>query len=306
VYFEGPEKKIEILVKSGHPSLRSFGDAFWSKIVEISQAQILSKVSSGACDAYLLSESSLFVTDDRMTMITCGRTMLVNAALALLERIKIEDIELLVYERKNEHFPEYQHSTFAQDVEKLSQVVPGRTVFFGDEKSHHISLFTMDKCFTPSHGDMTLEVLMHGLDQKAAGIFQKGPRRDLEFIRKKTGIWEVLPGFTVDDYLFQPMGYSLNAIRDNLYYTFHVTPQEVGSYASFETNYHFTSDPVEIIERVLKIFRPKESNILFFQKNSTAPVHLNSLPKDYELLNKSCTGLDCGFHVEFYDYRSKN
>ena len=39
----------------------------------------------------------------------------------------------------------------------------------------------------------------------------------------------IFPGFQINDYLFQPCGYSLNAIRGSENYTIHVTPEEVGS-----------------------------------------------------------------------------
>ena len=38
------------------------------------------------------------------------------------------------------------------------------------------------------------------------------------------------------DVLFEPCGYSLNAMKGDTYYTMHVTPEEDFSYASFETN----------------------------------------------------------------------
>ena len=305
MFFEGPEKKVEVLIKPSQKSLRSFGDEYWKKIVQACQAQILSKISSADCDAYLLSESSLFVTNTRMTMITCGRTVLVNAILELLQTISINDIELLVYERKNEHFPEAQHSTFLEDVKRLEKSVPGKIFFYGDEKGHHISLFTLNKHFEPEQKDMTLEVLMHGLSEPARNMFQKGTKRNLDIIRKQSGIWEILPGFKVDDYLFKPMGYSLNAVRDDYYYTIHVTPQEMGSYASFETNFHFTESPMEIVERVLRIFDPEESNVLFFQKNCSKGniITFDCAPSNYKVNLSVKQDLHCGFCTSFFDYK---
>ena len=46
------------------PSLRELGRPFWDEVVRRSRAQVLSVISNDACDAYLLSESSLFVLDD--------------------------------------------------------------------------------------------------------------------------------------------------------------------------------------------------------------------------------------------------
>lgn len=302
MFFEGPEKKVELLVRPGSHDLRSFGDAFWGKIVEAAQAKILSKISTPTADAYLLSESSLFVNRDRITMITCGRTVLVKAVEALLRHVPISDVDLFVYERKNEHFPQDQHSTFEQDTAFLQKLLPGQSICFGRDHGHHIMLYALCKPFTPVPQDMTLEILMHGLSEESRAMFQKGPKRNLDFIRKKSGIWEILPNFKVDDYLFKPMGYSLNAVRDDLYYTFHITPQEVGSYASFETNFPFDRDPTEIVERVLALFKPKECNVLFFQPAGKNIMRFAQPPRGFELRSQRTERLDCSFQVEFFDY----
>ena len=63
MFFEGPEKKVELALVPGKPSLRSRGHEYWKGIVAKANAQILSTISNEQMDAYLLSESSLFVTD---------------------------------------------------------------------------------------------------------------------------------------------------------------------------------------------------------------------------------------------------
>ncbi|MEZ6189114.1 MAG: hypothetical protein R3F62_29460 [Planctomycetota bacterium] len=51
--------------------MRELGCPVWERVVEAARAQILSQISTSQCDAYLLSESSLFVYDDRFALITC-------------------------------------------------------------------------------------------------------------------------------------------------------------------------------------------------------------------------------------------
>ncbi|GAA5859181.1 hypothetical protein JCM8547_008905 [Rhodosporidiobolus lusitaniae] len=53
------------------------------------------------------------------------------------------------------------------------------------------------------------------------------------------GLTAILPGATMDSFLFAPCGYSMNAVRDDRYATVHVTPEEEYSYASFECNFDF-------------------------------------------------------------------
>ena len=76
-FFEGTEKKVELVIDSSLPSLRSRGDEYWNRIVRLAGARVLSKIANDSCNAYLLSESSLFVFDHKLVMITCGTTCLI-------------------------------------------------------------------------------------------------------------------------------------------------------------------------------------------------------------------------------------
>lgn len=296
MFFEGSEKKVELVVKKGSPGLRSYGRDQWEKVVEMSRATILSEISNDQMDAYLLSESSLFVSDDRALMITCGTTTLVHAVTAMLKFIDKEDIELLIYERKREIFPEYQRSNFYQDVKILKEQLPGKAYRFGDEDDHHIYLFHMAKDFVPEEKDMTLEVLMHGLDREAAQVFECGSAHNETSIIQ-SGVRELLPGYQVDDFIFEPQGYSLNAIKEDKYFTIHVTPQKFGSYVSFETNHSFNGDMEDCIKRVLEVFRPSSCDILYFQKKGLE----KDITCEYQLKKKVQQDIS-GYDVRFNHY----
>lgn len=49
-----------------------------------------------------------------------------------------------------------------------------------------------------------------------------------------SGISALLPGAQIDDFVFDPCGYSMNALRASTFSTIHVTPEDSCSYASFE------------------------------------------------------------------------
>lgn len=98
MYFEGSEKKLEV-VFSKDVNLFEEEKGFWSFLVSKAKAQILSEISSEDCLAYLLSESSLFIWKDRLTMITCGQTILVNAAEEIFKKFPPRQIEAFFYER---------------------------------------------------------------------------------------------------------------------------------------------------------------------------------------------------------------
>jgi S-adenosylmethionine decarboxylase len=294
MFFEGPEKKVELALVPGQPSLRSLGVDYWKMIVSKARAQILSSISNESLDAYLLSESSLFVADSWLTMITCGRTDLVAAIMQLCQDIGRDNFQYLIYERKNAHFQEYQPSNFFDDARRLATFANGKSFRFGDGDDHNVFLFHLDKPNKPSADDLTLEILMHGIDPKAAEIFMSGPQRRKEFIRKESGVWSLLPDFKVDDHLFEPMGYSLNAIRESKYYTIHVTPQKIGSYVSFETN-AVEGDANQTIGKVLDLFKPQSCDVILFQPTMSR----KKIKCKYPIKRSVKQVLQCGYSVSF-------
>jgi S-adenosylmethionine decarboxylase len=292
--FEGPEKKLEILAAPDMPPLRSLGTGFWQRIVERARAKIISTASGATCDAHLLSESSLFVWDRRMLMITCGRTTLVESAMDMLDRIPRERLASLIYERKNENFPELQQTTFDQDVERIQSRVPGTRVIFGDPEADHISLFHLDNAFEPDPADATLEVLMYDMEPRASRLFsmsmnERDIRRSMEFD-------EMFPAFQIDDHLFDPMGYSFNAIKDDFYATLHVTPQRKGSYTSFETNYRVETSGVRAtVSHLLGFFRPARCDVLVFQSG----LDLGGLENGFRVASTQAVTLGCGYACSY-------
>jgi len=263
-FFEGPEKKIEIAVVDGFASLRSFGHDRWEKVVRAAEADVLSRQSNAHFDAYLLSESSLFVADNFLTMITCGRTRLADAVAELLTFVPPEAVAVAFYERKNEHFPHEQSTTFFEDARRISEWLPGRALGFGAEHEHAVYLFHTDRPHEPEANDTTLEVLMHGIDPKVTERFRRMEPPESGTVAAELGLADVLPGFDLDEHVFSPVGYSLNALKGETYATIHVTPEHLGSYVSFETNLDFRDDPNGLIQRVVGRFHPESFDIVAF------------------------------------------
>jgi S-adenosylmethionine decarboxylase len=268
--FEGTEKKFELVVDPSLASFRDRGARFWAGICDRAGAAILSRISNRCCDAYLLSESSLFVFDHRIVMMTCGRTTLPEAVLGLLEIVPADRVRVLAYERKNEIFPHAQPTSFFEDVRVLNDRLPGRAYRFGDGNDHHLNLFHLDRGSEVDVRATTFEVLMWGLDDRARDAFCRARHPTTREVRRATAIDRVLAGFDVDDHLFSPTGYSLNAIRDAEYYAVHVTPEQPVSYASFETNHVFDGDMDAVIDRLLETFRPRSYDLVLFDRSDQA------------------------------------
>ncbi|CAG0892876.1 unnamed protein product [Darwinula stevensoni] len=119
--------------------------------------------------------------------------------------------------------------------------------------------------------DQTLEVLMMDLDTDAMQIFTRQASSDARQATQKSGIHKILPGVQIDDFLFDPCGYSMNGILANgSYMTIHVTPEPHCSYVSFESNIPMASYR-DVLVRVLACFRPaKFIMTVFANKGSVA------------------------------------
>lgn len=292
-FFEGAEKKVELVVDSRCPSLRSLGRAHWDEIVDAARARIISMVSGDDCDAYLLSESSLFVFDHKLVMITCGKTTLPQAVLHLLRGLSRDDVRLLIYERKNEAYPHRQPTSFFDDAALLNAYLPGKAMQFGDEDAHHLYLFQVNRGFVADPGDQTVELLMYDIDSDLRSLFTPAGSRESPLSR--LDLDGLMPGFQFDEHLFEPRGYSLNGIREDQYLTIHVTPDELGSYASLETNYRFRGDLNARVGRVLELFSPRSFDLITWTTREPADLAVPG----YRLKTHVAEELPCGYQVHF-------
>ncbi len=257
---------------------------------------MLSVLRSEHCDSYLLSESSLFVFDDWFVMITCGQTKLVDAVEEVLRVIPPESIAFFVYERKNEHYPEHQPTTFYDDARKLQSMLPGRAIRFGDEHGHYIQMFHSTRPFRPDTTDPTLEVLMHAIDRDVADRFVGGAS-EAGGMAQNLGIDRILPGFVTSEHVFEPAGYSLNALKGAEYYTIHVTPEAAGSYASFETNYDFRGGLNDLVSAIVSLFQPRAFDVLTFLPDADAKLSVQG----YSLGDHVVDALG-GYRVSYFQY----
>ncbi len=296
-FFEGTEKKFELVVDPALPSFRERGRSYWAAIARSAGAEILSRLSGDRCTAYLLSESSLFVFDHQVTMMTCGCSSLHNAVLEILQAVPAERVRKLVYKRKQEIFPNDQPTSFFDDVKILNRRLPGRAYQFGNADEHHLYVFHLDRDRLADTTGTTVEVLMHGLGHGVGADFRLAERPTTQEVRDRTGVDRVLPGFEFDDHLFVPNGYSLNAIREDEYFAIHVTPQEACSYASFETNHRFDGDLEAVLGRLLRIFRPRSYDLILYGHGLDEPA-----AADYRLESRVARRLDSGLQVRFLSF----
>jgi S-adenosylmethionine decarboxylase len=316
--FEGPEKKLEIMLFDPMPDLRTNADGKWNRITAASGADIISRVSTPETDAYLLSESSLFIWNDRILMITCGNTRLIDAIDEIMTIVHRENVALFFYERKNFMYPHSQQADFESDVAEILTHFPGKSYRLGPANYDHIHIFfsthadMMDKTASkaapnlPPDDDATLELMMHDLDPSGLGLFHAGGPLNVKQVAARTGLDRLYPDMIYDGYIFSPCGFSLNAISGETYFAVHVTPQESGSYASFETNRIDVNYSV-ILTRILSLFGPARFSfaLTWFAGNKNLAPGLTTEPErvsGYRPTERSLYEFDSGYAVKFLNY----
>jgi len=271
--FEGPEKKLEVFLTtsaSDAEGLRQFGQSTWSELLVAASCSILHCKANNQFDAYLLSESSMFVFANKVILKTCGTTgllLVLPKLLTLAESIGAV-VESVHYGRYRYKFPEqqlYPHASFDQEHSYLSQFfntvhsrilgpAEGRCWFVLSARTQQPltknQLALPEAAMAPASappvsplsGDDIFEIAMEGLSMDFCQRFFESTyphfsgRALAAHMTAVSGIGSLLPDVDVDDWAFEPCGYSMNGLRGAFYYTIHITPEEGFSYASFETN----------------------------------------------------------------------
>ncbi|CAE7575685.1 amd1 [Symbiodinium microadriaticum] len=305
--FEGPEKTMEVCFMPGVGSpggLRDLTRGQLDLLCEEAKCTILSKISSSYIDAYVLSESSLFVYKYRYIMKTCGTTTLLRCLDTLIRYAEELGMSLwwVGYSRKNLNNPSAQHwphSNFEDEVTYLTSHpvlqarLNGSGHILGPVTGDHWFVYVADlseeyrsawgglrrsppllaTCANTPNTDtvmdnITMNMMMFDLNREVAGVFyQRDDCKTGAQMTMKAGIHELVPGASVDACSFTPCGYSMNAILHDAYSTIHVTPEPQCSYASYETNTTLPSY-ASLIRNVLNVFKPQRFVLTMFADES--------------------------------------
>ncbi|XP_073961705.1 S-adenosylmethionine decarboxylase isoform X2 [Choristoneura fumiferana] len=234
----------------------------------------------------LINESSMFVSRRRWILKTCGTTTplrCLRAVLALARDVAGHArVDNVFYSRREFARPLAQHSphdNFDSEVELLDSFFgDGRAYIMGPEKDcwYLYTLLPLEgtvdalekeerQCSAAeAEPDQTLEILMSELDPEVMDIFTRQASVDARHATRVSGIDKIIPGMVIDDFLFDPCGYSMNGVaKDGCYMTIHITPERSCSYVSFESNVP-TARYEQVIARVLAAFRPQRFVLTVF------------------------------------------
>jgi len=307
--FEGPEKTMEVFFAPDvgrSEGLRALTKAQLDFLCTKASCTILSTISSNYIDAYVLSESSMFVYKNRFIMKTCGTTTLLRCLGSLLEFADELGMELtwVGYSRKNLMFPSAQqwpHSNFGDEITylnshgKLQERLKGSGYILGPITGDHWFVYAADHTLAqqalqsppnlspiPSM-ERTINMMMFDMHPDVADLFYLKSGLTAKEMTLKSGISKLCPGAMIDESSFTPCGYSMNAILHDAYSTIHITPEPQCSYASFETNTSLKNYSA-VVRNVLNTFRPKRFVLTFFGDDA-AVESMQCLPTDTKRIN---------------------
>lgn len=307
-FFEGVEKLVEVWFVDPPPPLQDEADLrtikreVWDELLQAVKCEIISFTKNEQVDAYVLSESSMFVSKRRWILKTCGTTTPLNCLQPLMKlaaEMGFNEISDFFYSRKNFCRPELQllpHRMFCEEVNFLDTIFDGgHTYCLGQINKDCWYLYTLShpergrermplielpkiESKNLSEPDQTIEILMEKLDPQVMNIFTKEKCTDGKDATVTSKIDQIIPGMKIDDFLFEPCGYSMNGINERgEYMTIHITPEKEFSYVSFESNISL-NNYTDLITRVIHTFLPSKFIItIFANKTSEAYATIRQL-----------------------------
>lgn len=332
--FEGSEKRLEIdfspslLGGAASRGLRALSRDQLDELMDLARCTIVSQRSNNHLDAYVLSESSLFVYPTKWVLKTCGTTRLLHSLPRLLDMAASLGLapRRCKFTRASFLFPEqqlYPHCSPKNEFDYLQkyfghlQPGGGQAVIVGelsDGLQWHV--YTSE---APGTANDTLppicnlEICMTELGLDAARQFYRdGGFVDAAATTLGTGIAQLQPGAIIDDYVFEPCGYSMNGVQDSSLMTIHVTPEPGHSYASLEMSGYAGDipDPSNALAAALRIFRPGRVSLALAmdklpkceQNESAGWGLLSSLPGDYVCCSAELLDMPDGGRLAYYTF----
>lgn len=319
--FEGSEKRLEVDFRLGTSAegLRGFSRAHLDELMTMARCCIVSSRSNAHFDAYVLSESSLFVYPTKWVLKTCGTTRLLDSLPRLLELASAAGLEPVraKFSRATFLFPEQQpfpHTSFDDEVQFLDTHLSGpigsigKAYVLGDPYEGlqwHKYVVGLPVAAKATYN---LEICMTELDEECARqFFRTEAFVSAAQTTKDTGILALKPNAIIDDYVFEPCGYSMNGIDGTGLITIHITPETGFSYASVEVS-GFVEDvscPNQLLESAIKIFRPGKVAMALSVDNVANGVDLSCqtiAPGGYGCPSATTQKLECGGAVSYYNF----
>mmetsp|Transcript_26050 Transcript_26050/g.35972 ORF Transcript_26050/g.35972 Transcript_26050/m.35972 type:complete len:806 (-) Transcript_26050:96-2513(-) len=325
--FEGSEKRLEVDFRSSGRSddtgLRRLSRGQLDEICTLAQCEIVSFTKNEHFDAYVLSESSLFVYPEKFVLKTCGTTRLL-ACVSRLTEFSVEvgcTILACKYSRASMKFPDAQpapHCSFKEEVAYLNNAFDGTLKVgsahvLGDQNNdtlwhvYHATAGTKD--FKASKGNTmprtTFEVIMNGLREDRANLFYLSQSPTAKVATKTSGIRDLFANSVIDDFMFDPCGYSMNALEGNGFGTIHITPESGFSYASVEFCGYEKINISQTLKKIVSIFQPESLVVAISSASSSSICDLKQMaPESFGFSHTCGSSILCegGLHVAYHQF----
>ncbi|XP_013665933.1 S-adenosylmethionine decarboxylase proenzyme 4-like [Brassica napus] len=283
--FEGFEKRLELrffndsITNTNPIGLRLIDFESLDQVLNEVQCTVVSAVANHSFDAYVLSESSLFVYPTKIIIKTCGTTQLLKSIRPLIHLARNVNLTLRAcrYSRGSFIFPNSQpfpYTSFEDEVVIVEESLPKSLRYrkasvmtpSNSNPSRAWHVFTASADVEPDESLVVVEVCMTELDRVNARSFfrRKGDEGNSDSAGKEmtrlSGIDMINANAFICDFAFDPCGYSMNGVDGDRYSTIHVTPEDGFSYASFECGLSLydggQGDIAEVLARAIDVFRP--------------------------------------------------
>ncbi len=204
----GIERHLVATLKQGEVSSCAIPDSTWASCVRAAGARVLSRVGNEEQRAFLLSESTLIVRAHEIVLITCGEMSQAAFLRALVAHIPCR-LEALRYSRVAHPLAMASAGLSSQrDIDALREFgVPVATTL--DPRANQVVL-------SNSIGAVTPEAWVTAVQSEARAMAT-------HFCLS-----------AVDDFVFTPAGYSLNALRGRDYLVFHASVEAPASFLTIE------------------------------------------------------------------------
>ncbi|KAL1195608.1 S-adenosylmethionine decarboxylase proenzyme 4 [Cardamine amara subsp. amara] len=285
--FEGFEKRLELRFfdDDNNPmGLRLIDFESLDQVLNEVQCTVVSAVANRSFDAYVLSESSLFVYPTKIIIKTCGTTQLLKSIRPLIHLARNLGLTLRAcrYSRGSFIFPKAQpfpYTSFKDEVIVVEESLPkslcyrkASVITPSNNPSRAWHVFTASADVESDEPVVVVEVCMTELDRVNALSFfrRKGDEKYNsdsagKEMTRLSGIDMINANTFICDFAFDPCGYSMNGVDGDRYSTIHVTPEDGFSYASFECGLSLYDDGhndiSEVLSRAIDVFRPSDVSI---------------------------------------------
>lgn len=262
MFFEGAEKRITI--KFNCNVRKYYNTIWWNTHIKDIGCNILSMMSNNYYDIYLLSESILLVSKNTILIKTCGITSPL-IIISLFDPNIIENIS-------------YSHPNFLNQLDQPILYQNPNNIINYISKYKDIDL-EYDKLLFLNHIGSNFDINYNEIIL-------------WDFEWNDDFIWAIkkfLVDWDIDDYIFQPQGYSLNGCKDTDYITIHCTPNKECSYISIE----YSSDElyINLFKILIEMLNPKRLGLVTKNKKLFDSITINKTYK-YILTNDT--------YIKFY------